>query len=436
MSNKVKIPNEELDFLNELWERQSFYHSDNVPYQWHNVDNGMIKKESTIHLRAKMMYSKYGFFAESLQERSTNTLRYQNIVHGPDQPHFHRQRRYLIQQYIDNDGNFNGPVHISVRPRTRSLQGSIPTPKELSNDYEDVSDKFIIITHPGHTRLEVSAYLQSPMKNAILTINKKHDHHNYLKDFKKINTPNKIFKYWNVPQHPRAWERIGYGPNGDPLKEDFPPKDEVMFNASFSYRKKNVGPLLTKYHEDTDCYVPKMWALKATNSELNKTSREPILSKNSNYLYEVWESSKGITYRLFEKQLTIYTNSNDNVKEHLYEQRNKLKSEVRKLYQHYKGREEIINTYKLNADKSFTFDVVVVDEKPDNISELNENKGFAIWLDKSIISDFNREIYELLFFTRVDVKLAKTKDGKIEVINCGCSNKKEWIIPENYIKAI
>ena len=55
---------------------------------------------------------------------------------------------------------------------------------------------------------------------------------------------------------------------------------------------------------------------------------------------------------------------------------------------------------------------------------------------KSIISDFNREIYELLFFTRVDVKLAKTKDGKVEVINCGCSNKKEWIIPENYIKAI
>ena len=62
MSNKVKIPNEELDFLNELWEKQSFYHSDNVPYQWHNVDNGMIKKESTIHLRAKMMYSKHGFF--------------------------------------------------------------------------------------------------------------------------------------------------------------------------------------------------------------------------------------------------------------------------------------------------------------------------------------------------------------------------------------
>ena len=126
MSNKVKIPNEELDFLNELWEKQSFYHSDNVPYQWHNVDNGMIKKESTIHLRAKMMYSKHGFFTESLYEKSTNTLRYQNIVHGPDQPHFHRQRRYLIQQYIDNDGNFNGPVHISVRPR---LNKNKPTPK-------------------------------------------------------------------------------------------------------------------------------------------------------------------------------------------------------------------------------------------------------------------------------------------------------------------
>mgnify|MGYP001197863480 FL=1 len=451
MSHRIKLTNKELDFLNELWERQSFYHSDNIPYQWHMVDNGALNINSTTQLRAQMMYSKHGFFVESLNERSTSTLRYDNVVHGPDQPHFHRQRRYMIQQYIDSGGNFDGPVHISVRPKFKKNK---PTPKELSSDYQYIYDNFLVITHPGHTRLEVVAYLQSPIKNAILTINKKYDLHNYLKNFSKINTPSKLPKYWNIPQHPAIWEKIGYGSDGKPLYKDLPIRDEIEFDALFRHYPKSGsivdsnytnGPY-AKYHKDTDCYVLKLWTLSPKYlgqplkdwdfASWHSKKKLNNLQKNTNYLYEVWESSKGISYRLFEKQLTIYTNSNDNVKEYLYEQRNKLKSEVRKLHQHYKGRDEIINTYKLNADKPFTFDVVVVDKKPDNISELNGNKGFAIWLDKSIISDFNREIYELIFFTRVDVKLAKTKDGKIEVINCGCNTTKEWIIPKRYIEAI
>ena len=44
---------------------------------------------------------------------------------------------------------------------------------------------------------------------------------------------------------------------------------------------------------------------------------------------------------------------------------------------------ELIGTgvYKLDFD----FDVLVVDKKPNNISELNGNKGFAIWIDKDMV---------------------------------------------------
>ena len=76
----------------------------------------------------------------------------------------------------------------------------------------------------------------------------------------------------------------------------------------------------------------------------------------------------------------------------------------------------------------------MVDEKPKNISELNGNKGFAIWIDKSRVTDIKREIYELLFFARHDIKKAKTSDEKIEVINCNTKESKEWIIPEEYFK--
>ena len=51
-------------------------------------------------------------------------------------------------------------------------------------------------------------------------------------------------------------------------------------------------------------------------------------------------------------------------------------------------------------NKHFTFDVKVVDSKPNNIPKLNDYKGFAIWIDKDRINDITREIYELLFYTR------------------------------------
>ena len=53
------------------------------------------------------------------EARDKDYLLYDNVVKGPDQCFFHRQRRYMIQQYLDNDGEFDGPIHISIKPRKR-----------------------------------------------------------------------------------------------------------------------------------------------------------------------------------------------------------------------------------------------------------------------------------------------------------------------------
>ena len=84
-----------------------------------------------------------------------------------------------------------------------------------------------------------------------------------------------------------------------------------------------------------------------------------------------------------------------------------------------------------NIDK-FDFNVVRVNEKPKNISELNGNKGFAFWIDKSVLKNIRREIYEFLFFTRKDVKLAETEDGNISVINCRDIGDKKWKIHKEF----
>ena len=59
-------------------------------------------------------------------------------------------------------------------------------------------------------------------------------------------------------------------------------------------------------------------------------------------------------------------------------------------------------------------------------------KDFAIWIDKSVINDIDRDIYEFTFFTRKDVKLAETEDGKISITNCRNTGDKRWKIHKNF----
>lgn len=74
----------------------------------------------------------------------------------------------------------------------------------------------------------------------------------------------------------------------------------------------------------------------------------------------------------------------------------------------------------------------MVDKKPKNISDLNDNKGFAIWIDKSILYNIKREIYEFTFFTRKDIKSAATADGKLSITNCRNTGDKKWTIHKEF----
>jgi hypothetical protein len=138
---------------------------------------------------------------------------------------------------------------------------------------------------------------------------------------------------------------------------------------------------------------------------------------------------------MFEKKLTIYTNSPINLKEYFAKIRKQLirKAKVYLNKENHWGDNRYDFIFK-DVNK-FDFDVVVVDKKPNNISELNGNKGFAIWIDKDMVEKTNREIFEFLCFTRRDVKLAETKDGKISVVNCRDINSNiKWVIHEEFLK--
>ena len=436
------IKQSEIDFLESIFQNQNFYHSTDVPFSWHYVDNGLMDINTNLHLRAQLMYSERGFFMDTLRENNEHTLKYENVVNGPDQCHFHRQRRYMIQQYLDNDGEFAGPVHISIKPKKDNL-----TSDDLfSTDRQLIYNNFTIITHPGHTRLEAAGFLQSPIKNAIITINKEHDYGEFLSRYKRIENPRELKNFWKKPTIEHLSRILEYDEEGNPKNKLLPPISEIDYHMIFHFPNNPKVPGGAKYHSDTECFVLKLWGLYPSyfgirlNEIINRPAAIFNLIKTSNYLHEVWESSKDISKIIMEKKLCIYTNGDSSVKEYLLKQRRTLWRYVVKIKTKFDRLKKITgdelrqDDYVPNSVRRFEFDVVVVDEKPKNISELNDNKGFAIWIDKSRVTDIKREIYELLFFARHDIKKAKTSDEKIEVINCNTKESKEWIIPEEYFK--
>ena len=182
----------------------------------------------------------------------------------------------------------------------------------------------------------------------------------------------------------------------------------------------------TKYHNETECTILKLWnwhspTIDADQYEKPLAEQRIDLLHTTKYLDYIRESSKDITNILFEKKLTIYTDSNTDVK--LY-----FKNIQDYLLQ--KANEQLL--FVTNKYKQFDFDIVVVDKKPKDISKLNKNKGFAIWIDKDILSDIKRDIYEFLVFTRKDIKLAETEDKKISVVNCRNTGNKKWTIHKEF----
>jgi hypothetical protein len=223
---------------------------------------------------------------------------------------------------------------------------------------------------------------------------------------KEIKNHSELFDYWkplkNVKKENLRFDFIS-------PKYDDPTKIDI----------KNG----TKYHKQTECNVLKLWDYYDVN---DIDSRESILH-STKYIDYVFDSSEQIADTLFEKKLTIYTNSNDDVKLYFKLIRNKLVNSSKKIMAKKKHAQ-----YFFDELKHYDFDVVVVDKKPKNISELNENKGFAIWIDKSILYTIKREIYEFTFFTRKDIKSAETEDGKISITNCRYTGDKRWKIHKEF----
>jgi hypothetical protein len=383
------ITKESQELLDEFFKEHKLFFCDDVSWKIYKKDN--------LETRLIYLFSKFGFFETSLKELDDEYMDEQSFYKRGDNPDYHENKRFVIQEVVEE--KICNPIHASFKPNDFGL-----------DVYGNLHKTAI---HPGHTRYESSVFLKKNLKKGFFYIRKKYYNNDEIfKGLKEMKSFEDIMQHWTERLLTKEEQEI----RGDSNMCDF---IHLMNDTNNKLRK-------TKYHDETECYILKLWNWYSTTiddipyEKLLAAQRIDLLH-TSRYLDYIRESSKDITNILFEKKLTIYTDSNTDVKSY-------FKNIQKYLLQ--KANEQLL--FVTNKHEQFDFDVVVVDKKPDNISKLNSSKGFAIWIDKDILGSITRDIYEFLVFTRKDVKLAETKDGKISVVNCRNTGDKKWTIHKEF----
>ncbi len=406
----MRIDKENREFIEEILTRQRFFLTDELPWQWFNYENGKWYKDNSIHTRCEYLFTENGFFAETLKEQDCNYT-YRVKKNPKDENWQHRQLKYIAEEFINSKGLFNNPLHISIAKRKKQslAEKTYPFPH---NEYR-------IICHPGHTRFRTSVFLQQNPQKVIITMRRDGFNDKIVDGMRELKTPDDFLN---------LWKPLPLGFNNESTENHYLKRAnaEFIFKGQLKYNSRGMK-YGTKYHEENECNVLKLWKLR------DSVNNDKDLNHTTNYIKEVFNSPTDVSRIMLEKTLTIYTNSDKDVESILKQNRKNLVESANIIRS-----KKVVTAIERNLNwihliNEFNFVVKHVPKKPKNISQYNGNRGFAIWVDNDRVNDITREIYEFLYYTRWDVKLAETEDGKISVINCSTSKTKKWIISENFL---
>jgi|21_taG_2_1085346.scaffolds.fasta_scaffold00212_23 antitoxin component YwqK of YwqJK toxin-antitoxin module len=453
MSNKIINP-KSIPYLEKFFDTHKLFYVTDFPWQFFNaetsnafstIDNTSTNQsesiwnpDNNIKIRYKWLCEEYGLFNTMAKEKN-NLFRILEYAFNKDNPYTIRQRRYLTQQLIEFDGVMNNPIHFSIKPKKDKVTFDLDGIGSCKN--------FEMVCHPGATRGAAHAFLRSNSKKLFLYINKVHysnmtlnmnDNITEIKDF------NNLVDYFTT---------------------NFETDEDLVYNFTSegpddSY-KNNM-----KYHTQTECNVLKCFEIKKVDfgGEIIRDKKQKFL-KTETFQSDAFSDNYNISNILTNAPLTVYSNDEEKgrVESYLLKNRNKLLDKNFKdrhgvhspvdlvairdyMYAHrpkfHNESEEILygkieeffgklrdlddDVLKNNLFDEYRFEVR--DRyfehwdgqklEYQKIAEKNNFKGFAIWIDKSIISTFDRDPYEFLYLVRNDIALTKTEDDKVAIINC------------------
>ena len=410
-------------FLINFFDTHHVWRVDNLPWVWFNYENGRMEPLTNNHVRVDYMFSEYGFFNEMIKELDPNYL--DSKKRNDDFSYYHRQRRYVVQSNIEDD--FHNPTHHSFRTYQNEVI-DFDKPEKL---FEKKKQRPSLVSHPGHTRFESSCFLRKNLKNALIYVHKDNFYEKMFsnkKEMEYITSVNELVKSWKPLPISFKIE------NGKTFHNIILPREKSRFEFMFLNGEKPGMKNGTKYHQNTGCNVLKLWDYRPSVGSQEFSNKH--LLHTTAYVHESVDSGKEIATTWNKNKFTIYTNSKKNVEKHFKKKRKELINFAKNIMSASKNKPNPKKFYfnETTLMEKFWFDVIEIENKPDEdlISILNDNDGFAMWIDDSVLEKIDREIYEFMFFVKNDVKVARTHDKKIMIINCKIDKGKTWIIEEEF----
>tara|TARA_B100000686_G_C16801518_1_gene986399 strand:- start:960 stop:2435 length:1476 start_codon:yes stop_codon:yes gene_type:complete len=478
MANRIINP-DSIPYLKKFFDNHKLFYVTDFPWQFFNVENGTARYPFNVwdpndnkKMRYRWMCDEHGFFNVTQKDRNS-FFRILEYALNKDNPYTLRQRRYLTQQLVELDGFTSNPIHFSVRPKSKNATLDL-------DDYKSC-ELFELICHPGGTRAAAHTFLRSNGKKLFLYFNKRH--------FSRME-----FKYSHGVEEIDNWSNLTdyFNPTLDAdvdLIYDFHSEfgDTASYKNKMKYHKETECNVLKLFSlkELNDLKSPVLNRKGDIEIDPNEVYR---FLKTDTFHSDAFSDSHNISKILTNSVLNLYTNGDggivhkvlsrnrqnllgdgfkdryhayssinfDNIVNYMRWHRPDFNEDIdSRLYDHImnffsgiimapnKESNKKFDSWITNPalennlidEYRFDYDDKYIEIENDFIKIVKENdyKGYAIWIDKSVLLKMDREIYEFLYIVRNDIAITKTKNDKVAIINC---EHEDWKTNELNSKSI
>jgi len=448
---KYKLTPRSKESIDYVLSNVDVYHISDFSYHAASQDVIPGREDIKETLRSRWLYDENGLYSSINRYNSFAGRIFEFAQHG-DYIRSLRQRINIMHILFECNFDSNLPTHISVAPKYPTVKDLI-LDVESKADYSDVS--FII--HPGQTRAQGSVFAQSNLKNVILYVNKCYKEQIKVKEgisVQKIQTVDELLKHYRP---------VEYTPELEYEYDFYTPGTSLEFKNGVKHHiAHNYTPIL------------KCNTITSTSS--------PLQHPGSFYLQDSFWGMDSFCKTLYNSKLNLYTDNKAKTSINVEQNRQhirignqnpiltsppgKINSEHQGIARLLYNKEYLPKTDEVESKLSFiesfssvvkeskqtlentdphtpinlvpTYLEIPIDTPYEKIAELNGYKGFCFYISSNASSNFNRDIYELLFCIHSSVSITKTAKGDIAIINCEHpywktkTDFKQWVLPDSF----
>lgn len=451
--------------LNTVFESTDVYHCNNFEPSWALAAYGRDYRLLLNGMRFEHLYSTNGFVS-TINNYSTEPSRVLEFVKYNDQPSTLRHRLSMIDTLISNDMKTNLPTHISIAPRF----------KEKQIDIEDLfynPTNYKMIVHPGFTRMNGAIFLNSPLRNVLIHINKAHNVQ-FAKhpSLQKINSNEELFKHYKpftnkdsykldfyVPnKYPEIdkWtidgvkyhdgtktpvlkcNRISIEPHSSEAQDSVHPSDRYAcntFDSLDSYCKTLFSNKIKVYvPQGESAFISTLFTKNIEDLSEEYLGKRNIISRkivrNNDYNSEQFFAIDDIlqSKNLSQKNLTLYSQLTAALKPF---HNNRSEEDLPHPYRNHQETEYVKNSTELEPGEEKLIENV---DFLKTLVEKNKFKGIlVIFSKKFLIEETQRTFSELLMCISPTSSITRNANFSVVLINC---NHEFWVTGNNYIDRI